>query len=135
MATRENSSSVFSSFMNSVERSALSMRVASDITFCNSEPSSSSEVTSETMSRKAISWARFFSMRSTNWLLCKATDACVVMASRRPWSSKVKRPFFLLSIWATPMTSLRTVLTGTQRMLLVVKPVCSSMSRLKRSSW
>ena len=89
MATRENSSSVLSSLRNSVERSALSIRVASLITLANNVPSSSSDVTSDTTSRNSISLARFFCIRSTNWVLCIATAAWVAMASIRFRSSGV----------------------------------------------
>ena len=117
--TLVNSSLVFSSLMNSVERSALSIRVASLITFCKSAPRSISEVTSETTSRNAISFSRVFCMRSTNWVLCSATAACVVISCRSARSPRVKRPFFLFRHWAAPMISPLAVRIGTQRMLLV----------------
>ena len=134
MAMRENSSAVFSSLRKSVERSAFSIRVASAITLLRSAPSSSSEVTSATMSRNSISCWRVFCMRSTNWVLWSATAACVVMAARSSRSSAVKVPSSLLRHWMTPIISPFSFLTGAHRMLLVRKPVCSSIALLKRSS-
>ena len=111
-----------------------SAKAFSLITLLNSAPSSSSEVTSVTMSRNSISCSRDFFIFSTNCVLCRATDACVVMASSRFRSSSENIPFFLFSTWMTPMMSPLTVRTGAQRIFRVRNPVCSSTLRLKRSS-
>jgi hypothetical protein len=132
--TSDQSSLVFSSLRNSVERSALSRRVASPITFCSSEPSLMSAVTSETTSMNSISWRRMACMRSMNCALCRASVPWLVMASSRFRSCLVNLPVRLFSVCATPMISPLTVRIGTHRMLRVVKPVCSSIERLKRSS-
>ena len=81
-----------------------------------------------------LALSAFFFMRSTNWVLWRATAACVVIASTIDRSSSVNSPSFLLRAWMTPITSPRTVRTGAHRMLRVRKPVCSSTERLNRSS-
>ena len=63
--------------------------VASLITFFNRVVRSISDVRSETMSRNSTSCLRSVFMRSTNWALCSATVAWVVMASSNARSSLV----------------------------------------------
>ena len=93
-----------------------------------------SAVTSETISTNSISWARTAFIRSMNWAPCRATVPCVAIASRISRSSSSKVPSILLIASTTPMISPFTVLTGTQRMLRVTNPVCSSLPLLKRGS-
>jgi len=119
---------------NRVERSALSMRLASDITRDSNEPSSRFDVTSETMSRNFISCSRLFFMLSTNCVLCNATAAWVVMASSNARSSSLKAsPFFLFRHCTTPMISSFTVFTGAAQMVSVLNPVCSSTEQEARA--
>ena len=93
-----------------------------------------SAVTSDTISMNSISCARRAFIFSMNCALCSATVPCVVIASSASMSSRVKPPWRLFSDCATPMISPFTVLIGTQAMLRVTKPVCSSIERLKRGS-
>jgi hypothetical protein len=99
------------------------MRVASLITRRSSTDRSSELVMSATRSRNSISCCRVFFMPSINWELCRATEACVAIASSRSRSSRVNLPARLLSVCTTPMISPRAVLIGAQRMDLVTKPV------------
>ena len=129
--TMDHSSPVFSSFKNRVERSALSILVASPMTLRNSVPSSISEVTSATTFKNSSSLAREACIFSTNWAPERAMAACMAMASRSFRSSRLKSPSFLFSTWATPMTSPLTVRMGAQTMLRVTNPVSRSTSWLK----
>ena len=117
-----------------MERSALSMRVASPITLRSSTRMSISEVTSDTTSRNSISCWRSWRMRSMDCTLCSASALWLVIAVSSSRSALVKRPLSRLMTCDTPMISPRPVRTGTHRMLRVMKPVCSSLARLKRGS-
>lgn len=111
----EKSSFVFSSLRNSVERSALSMRVASDMTLPRSMPRSISAVTSETRLKNSISWEWKRFIFSPYCVLCRTIDTWVVIISRSCMSRFVKWPRCLFRAWATPMTSPLIVRMGTQR--------------------
>jgi hypothetical protein len=91
----------FSSLRNRVERSALSRRVASPITFCSSEPSLMSAVTSDTTSMNSISWRRIFFMLSRKRALCSASVPWVVSASSNCRSARVKACRAACSAFAT----------------------------------
>ena len=132
--TSDQSSLVFSLLRKSVERSALSMRVASLMTRRSRTESSSELVMSDTRSRNSISCCRVRFMRSMYCVFCSAAAACRAMASSSSRSLSVKRPPRLLRVWTTPITSALAVRIGTQRMERVLKPVFSSTSRLKRAS-
>ena len=132
--TSDHSSAFLASCRKSVERSALSMRVASAITLRSMTRMSISEVTWPTTSRNSSSCARRRCMRSTICTLCSAMALWPVISCSRSRSALVNRPRRLFSTCDTPMISPRPVATGTHIRLRVLKPVCSSLVGLKRGS-